>query len=455
MSKLINDIISSNKDRFIDELFGLLRIPSISSSSEHKEHMLKTAEYLKEKLTEAGAEKARLISTKGYPVVYAEKIIDPTLLTVLVYGHYDVQPIDPIELWKNPPFEPIIVDGKIFARGADDDKGQLYMQVKAFEILNKNKLLKCNVKFMLEGEEEIGSPSLGDFCRENKELLKADIILVSDTGILTMENPAITVGLRGIAYMEVELTGPNRDLHSGHYGGAVANPLNILCNMITKLKDENNKITILGFYDDVLELSEEERKEYAKIPFNLEVFRNEIKIPDIMGEKGFATLERTGIRPALDVNGIWGGHIGEGSKTVIPSKAYAKISMRLVPNQKHEKIAKLFETYFISIAPASVSVKVKYLHGGNPFLSPTNTKAYISASKAYEETFGKKPLGIRGGGSIPIINLFEEVLGLKSILMVFGLETDAIHSPNENYPLENFFKGIETIAAFYKYYQES
>jgi acetylornithine deacetylase/succinyl-diaminopimelate desuccinylase-like protein len=455
MSQLINSYIQTNKDRFIDELFGLLRIPSISSSSEHKVYMIQTAEFIKEKLTDAGAEKAKLIPTKGYPVVYAEKIINPNYPTVLVYGHYDVQPIDPIELWKNPPFEPVIIDDKIYARGADDDKGQMYMQVKAFELLNKNKLLKCNVKFMIEGEEEIGSEHLGDFCKENKELLKADIILVSDTGMFSVENPAITVGLRGISYMEVEVTGPNRDLHSGHYGGAVANPINILCNMITKLHDDNNKIAIPGFYDDVLVLSAEERKEYAKIPFNLENFKKEINIPGIKGEKDFTTLERIGTRPALDVNGIWGGHTGEGSKTVIPSKAYAKISMRLVPNQKAEKIAELFENYFKSIAPEAVNVKVRYLHGGNPFLSPTNTKAYIAASKAYEEVFGKKPLGVRGGGSIPIINLFEEVLGIKSILMGFGLESDAIHSPNENYPVNNFLKGIETIAAFYNYYTES
>lgn len=455
MNPLIASYIQSNKDRYLEELFGLLRIPSISSSSEHKEYMLKTANYLKDKLTDAGAEKARLISTQGYPVVYAEKFIDTKYPTVLVYGHYDVQPIDPIELWTNPPFEPIIINEKIYARGADDDKGQLYMQVKAFELLNKNGLLKCNVKFMFEGEEEIGSPSLEDFCKENKELLKADIILVSDTGMLTIENPAITIGLRGISYMEVEVTGPNRDLHSGHYGGAVENPINVLCNMITKLHDTNHRINIPGFYDDVLSLSEEERKEYAKLPFNLEEFKKEIGIPAINGEKDYSTPERTGIRPALDVNGIWGGHTGEGSKTVIPSKAYAKISMRLVPNQDNEKIARLFEDYFKSIAPETVTVKVKYLHGGKPLLSPTNTKSYIAASKAYEEVFGKKPLGIRGGGSIPIINLFEEVLGIKSILMGFGLETDAIHSPNENYPLVNFFKGIETIAVFYTNYQES
>ncbi len=455
MGQFIKTTIESNKDRFINELFEFLRIPSISSSSEHKEFMIKTAEYLKERLIEAGAEKAKLMPTKGFPVVYAEKMINPSYPTVLVYGHYDVQPIDPIELWKNPPFEPIIINEKIYARGADDDKGQMFMQIKAFEILNKNNLLKCNVKFMLEGEEEIGSVSLEAFCKENKELLKADIILVSDTGISSMENPAITVGLRGISYMEVEVTGPNRDLHSGHYGGAVANPINILCNMIAKLKDADNKITIPGFYDDVVVLTEEERREYAKIPFDLGNFKHEIGISNINGEKNYTTLERTGIRPALDVNGIWGGHITEGSKTVIPSKAYAKISMRLIPNQNHEKIAKLFEDYFKTIAPDSVSVKVSYLHGGNPFLSPNNTKAYLAASKAYEEVFGKKPLGVRGGGSIPIINLFEEVLGLKSILMGFGLESDAIHSPNENFPIENFLKGIETISAFYNYYTES
>jgi len=455
MNPLINAYIQSNKDRFLDELFSLLRIPSISSSSEHKEYMLKTAAFLKDKLTEAGAEKARLITTEGFPVVYAERIINPTYPTILVYGHYDVQSIEPIELWTNPPFEPIIVDGKIYARGADDDKGQMYMQIKAFELLNKNNLLKCNVKFMLEGEEEIGSPSLDNFCKENIELLKTDIILVSDTGILSMENPAITVGLRGISYFEVEVTGPNRDLHSGHYGGAVANPINILCDIITKLHDADNKITIPGFYDDVIIVTDEDKKEYAKFPFNIEKYKNEIGIPAIYGEKNFTTLERTGIRPALDVNGIWGGHISEGSKTVIPSKAYAKISMRIVPNQKAEVVAMLFENYFKSLAPEAVSVKVSYFHGGNPFLSPTNTKAYIAASKAYEEVFGKKPLAYRGGGSIPIINLFEETLGAKSILMGFGLESDAIHSPNENFPVVNFLKGIETITAFYKYYTES
>lgn len=454
MNPLIQDFIQSNKDRFVDELFSLLRIPSISSSNEHREDMEKTALYIKNKLIEAGADNARIIPTKGCSIVFAEKMINPSLPTILVYGHYDVQSVEPIELWTNPPFEPVIIDGKIYARGADDDKGQMFMQIKAFEILNKNNLLKCNIKFMIEGEEEIGSPSLEDFCKENKDLLKSDVILVSDTGISSLENPSITVGLRGISYFEVEVTGPNRDLHSGHYGGAVANPINILCEMIAKLHDADNKISIPGFYDDVNILTEDERKEYAQFPLEIENYKKELDIPQIYGEKNFSTLERTGIRPALDVNGIWGGHIGEGSKTVIPSKAFAKISMRIVPNQKSDNVAKQFESYFKSIAPESVSVKVTYFHGGNPFISSTNTKAYIAASKAYEEVLGKKPLAYRGGGSIPIINLFEETLGAKSILMGFGLEGDAIHSPNENFPLINFFKGIETIAAFYHYYTE-
>jgi acetylornithine deacetylase/succinyl-diaminopimelate desuccinylase-like protein len=444
--------IEDNKDRFLDELFGLIRIPSVSSKSENKMDMLKATEYIRESLLNAGADNAEVISTDGHPVVYGEKIVDPDLPVVMVYGHYDVQPAEPLDLWKSPPFEPEIREEKIWGRGADDDKGQLFMHVKAFEYMVNNNLLPCNVKFMIEGEEEIGSPSLGKFCEANVSKLKCDVILVSDTSMIGQDTPSITTGLRGLSYLEVEVTGPNRDLHSGLYGGAVANPVNVLTKMIASLTDENNRITIPGFYDDVLEVSPREREEMAKAPFDIDKYKKEIDVDELDGESGYSTIERTGIRPSLDVNGIWGGYTGEGAKTILPSKAYAKISMRLVPNQNSKKIDELFIKHFESIAPAGVRVKVKVLHGGEGYVSPVDHPAYRAASRAYEDTFGKKPIPFRSGGSIPIISLFEKVLGVKSILMGFGLESDAIHSPNENYPLWNFFKGIETIPLFYQHY---
>ncbi|MFC1734330.1 dipeptidase [candidate division KSB1 bacterium] len=450
----IKEYIESNKDRFLNELFELIRIPSISALKEKKDDMLKAANYWKKSILDSGADKADVMPSDGNPVVYGEKIIDSNLPTVLVYGHYDVMPVDPIDLWKSPPFEPEIRDGKIYARGSDDDKGQAFMHAKAFEYMVKTNNLPCNVKFMIEGEEEIGSPSLGKFCEEHKELLQADIILVSDTGMIAQDIPSITTGLRGLCYMEVEVTGPNKDLHSGIFGGAVANPANILTKMIASLMDENNKVTIPGFYDDVIEISMEERKEMAKAPFNLDEYKNALEIDEVFGENGYSTNERTGIRPSLDVNGIWGGYTGEGAKTVLPSKAAAKISMRLVPNQDHLKIAELFEKHIRNIAPNCVKVDVKALHGGQGYVSPTDMPAYKAASKAYEAAFGKTPVPVRSGGSIPIIPSFEEILGIKSILMGFGLESDAIHSPNENYPIFNFLKGIETIPYFYKYFVE-
>ncbi len=451
----IKDYIESNKERFLEELFELIRIPSISALSDHKDDMYKAAEYWKRSILEAGVDKAEIMETEGNPVVYGEKNIDPSAPTVLVYGHYDVMPVDPIDLWNTKPFEPEIIDGKIYARGADDDKGQAFMHAKAFEYLVKTKKLNCNVKFMIEGEEEIGSPSLIKFCSDNKELLKADVILVSDTSMLGPDKPSITTGLRGLCYVEVELTGPNKDLHSGLFGGAVANPANILAKMIASLQDENNKVSIPGFYDDVIEISKDERAEMAKAPFNVEEYKKALDLEDVSGEEGYSTMERTGIRPSLDVNGIWGGYTGEGAKTVLPAKANAKISMRLVPNQDHQKVAKLFEEHFMAIAPKSVKVNVKPLHGGQGYVSPTDMPAYLAASKAYEKTYGKKPIPVRSGGSIPIISTFEQILEIKSILMGFGLESDAIHSPNENYPLDNFFKGIETISYFYGEFKEA
>ena len=450
----IKAYIEANKDRFLEELFGLIRIPSISSLSEHKADMLKAAEYWKKSLLDAGCDKAEIIPSKGNPIVYGEKIIDPAKPTVLVYGHYDVMPVDPIDLWDTDPFEPQVRDGKIFARGADDDKGQAFMHAKAFELMVKTNTLPCNVKFMIEGEEEVGSPSLGPWLDEHKAMLEADVILVSDTSLLGWDTPSITTGLRGLAYMEVEVTGPNKDLHSGLFGGAVANPANVLAKLIAQLQDEKGKVTIPGFYDDVLELSMEERALMAKAPFDVERYKKALDIAEVSGEEGYSTLERTGIRPSLDVNGIWGGYTGEGAKTVLPSKAYAKISMRLVPNQNHEKIAELFEAHFKKIAPKSVKVKVTALHGGQGYVSPIDIPAYRAASRAMETTFGKLPVPVRSGGSIPIISTFEEKLGLKSILMGFGLESDAIHSPNENYPLANFYRGIETITYFYAYFAE-
>ncbi len=450
----VKKYIDEHRDRFLDELFGLIRIPSISSESARKGDMLKAAEYWKEAILKAGADKAEVMPSEGNPVVYGEKTVDPSAPTVLVYGHYDVMPVDPLELWKSDPFEPEIRDGKIWARGADDDKGQAFMHAKAFELMVNTGTLPCNVKFMIEGEEEVGSPSLGKFCEEHKDMLKADIILVSDTSMIARDIPSITTGLRGLAYMEVEVTGPNKDLHSGLFGGAVANPINILTKMIASLTDEDNVITIPGFYDDVEIISDEERAEMAKAPFNLEAYKKALDIEEVWGEKGYSTNERTGIRPSLDVNGIWGGYTGEGAKTVIASKAHAKISMRLVPHQDHHKIAELFEKHFVAIAPPCVKVRVKALHGGQGYVSPTDMIAYRAAEKAYTEVYGRKPVPVRSGGSIPIISTFEQILGIKSILMGFGLESDAIHSPNENYPLEQFFNGIETIPHFYRYFAE-
>jgi acetylornithine deacetylase/succinyl-diaminopimelate desuccinylase-like protein len=446
----INVYIEKNQDRFINELFELLRIPSVSADAAYKNDVIKTAEVIKKNLIAAGAENVAICETAGYPIVYGEKIIDPKLPTVLVYGHYDVQPADPIELWTSGPFEPVIKDGKIYARGACDDKGQMYMHVKAFELMMQTNSLPCNVKFMIEGEEEVGSTNLGIFVKANKEKLKADVIVISDTGIIANDIPSITVGLRGLSYVEVEVTGPNRDLHSGLYGGAVANPINILCEMIAKMKDDKDHITIPGFYDDVEILTDEERAEMAKAPFNLDAYKKALDLSDIHGEEGFTTNERNSIRPTLDVNGIWGGYQGEGAKTVIASKAYAKISMRLVPHQNSDKITELFKNYFESIAPKSVKVKVTPHHGGEPVVTPSTSVAYKAASMAMETTFGKKPVPVRSGGSIPIVAMFKSELGLDSVLMGFGLDSDAIHSPNEHYGVFNYLKGIETIPYFYK-----
>lgn len=452
--KDLKQYIVQHQDRFLEELFSLIRIPSISSKEQHKPDMYKCASRWKELLIKAGVDHCDVMETKGHPVVFAQKIVDPTLPTILVYGHYDVMPVDPEELWKSKPFDPEIRDGKIWARGADDDKGQSFMHAKAFEYLVQTNQLPCNVKFMLEGEEEIGSTNLYEFCQQNIELLKSDIILVSDTGMIAFDIPSITTGLRGLSYLEVEVKGPNRDLHSGLFGGAVANPINVLCNMIASLTNEKNEITIPHFYDDVQVISSEERALMAQAPFNLDAYKKAIDIKEIHGEEGYSTIERTGIRPTLDVCGIWGGYTGEGSKTVLPSTAHAKISMRLVPNQKSEKISQMFQKHFESIAPPSVTIKVMPSHGGEAYVSPIDMIAYRAAEKAYTTTFGKRPVPTRSGGSIPIIAGFERILGTKAILMGFGLESDAIHSPNENFPLENFFKGIETIPYFYKFYAE-
>ena len=450
----VKQFIESNKERFLEELFELIRIPSISSISDHQPDMLRAAEKYKEHFLKAGCDKAEIMSTAGNPVVYAEKIIDPALPTVLVYAHYDVMPVDPIDLWDSPPFEPEVRDGKIYARGADDDKGQGFMHVKAFEALVTNDALPVNIKFMIEGEEEIGSVNLGAFCDEHKDMLAADIILVSDTGMIAEDIPAITTGLRGLAYWQVEVTGPNRDLHSGLFGGAVANPINVLAKMIAKMTDDDNRVVMPGFYDDVLESSAKERELLNMAPFDKEEYKKALDVEELEGETGFTTIERTGIRPSFDVCGIWGGYTGEGAKTVIASKAYAKISTRLVPNQNHEKIAKMFEDYFVSLAPKSVKVKVESLHGGQAYVCPIDLPAYKAAEKALEKLYKRTPVPVRSGGSIPIISTFEDKLGTKSLLMGFGLESDAIHSPNENYPLFNFYKGIETIPYFYKYYAE-
>jgi len=446
------EYIDKNRQKFLDELFDLLRIPSVSADSKFKDDVHRAADFVKSSLEKAGVDKAEICETAGYPIVYGEKIIDEKLPTVLVYGHYDVQPPDPYELWDSPPFEPVISNDKIYARGACDDKGQMYMHVKAFETMIATENLSCNVKFMIEGEEEVGSDNLGIFVKENKERLSADVILVSDTAMISLDNPSITTGLRGLSYLEVEVTGPNRDLHSGVYGGAVANPINVLCSMIDSLKDENNHITIPGFYNKVQELSEEQRKTINKAPFVEEDYKKDLDINEVEGEKGFTTIERVGIRPSLDVNGIWGGYIGEGAKTVLPSKAQAKISMRLVPNQSSDEITKLFEDHFKSIAPDSVKVKVTPHHGGEPAVTPIDSTAFAAASAAFEEAWGKKPIPTRDGGSIPIVALFKEALGLDTLLMGFGLDSDAIHSPNEHYGVTNYFKGIETIALFYKHF---
>ena len=449
----INKYIAENKDRFLDELFDLIRIPSVSSLKSNKPEMYRAAEYWKELLLKSGADKAEVCETDGNPVTYAEKIIDTKLPTVLVYGHMDVMPVDLIEGNSNP-FEPEIRNGIIYARGADDDKGQSMIHAKAFELMVKTGTLPCNVKFMIEGEEEIGSPNLGKWCAANREMLKADIILVSDTSMIAPDIPSITTGLRGLAYWQVEVTGPKRDLHSGIFGGAVANPINVLSAMIAKMTDENGRITIPGFYDNVLEVSAQERELLGRAPFDVEEYKKAIGVEELTGEKGFSIPERTGIRPTFDVCGIWGGYTGEGAKTVLPSKAYAKISCRLVPNQDHNEIAEMFKTYFESIAPKTVKVEVTPLHGGHGYVCPIDIPAYQAAEKAYTDVYGIRPVPVRTGGSIPIISTFEEILGIKSILMGFGLESDAIHSPNENFPLEQFFNGIKTIPLFYRYFTE-
>lgn len=450
----IRRYVSENKQRFLDELFELLRFPSVSADPKFKADMLKTAEYVAEKLKSAGADTVEICSTAGYPIVYGERIIDTSLPTVLVYGHYDVQPPDPLNLWHTPPFEPTIRDEKIYARGSCDDKGQFYMHVKAFELMMSTNSLPCNIKFMIEGEEEVGSSNLGIFVSQNKERLKADVVLISDTSMISLEHPSLETGLRGLSYVEVEVTGPDRDLHSGVYGGAVANPATILAKLIASMHDENNHITVPGFYDDVLELSEQEREMLNRAPYNESEYKIDLKVDELWGEKGYTTLERTGTRPTLEVNGIWGGYIGEGAKTVLPSKAFAKISMRLVPNQQSDKITKLFKDHFESIAPKSVKVKVTPHHGGEPVVTPTDSIAYKAAQKAILESFGKEPIPTRGGGSIPIVALFEKELGIKTVLMGFGLDSDNLHSPNEKFDIANFYKGIETIPLFHKYFAE-
>lgn len=446
---IINNYIQANESRMLEELFSLIRIPSISSEHEHKADMQKCADRWQELLLAAGADRAEVMPSEGNPMVYAEKIVNPDAQTVLIYGHYDVMPVTPIELWKSDPFEPEVRDGHIFARGADDDKGQSFIQAKAFEYLVKNNLLTHNVKFILEGEEEIGSPSLEAFCKTHSELLKADIILVSDTSMLSADLPSLTTGLRGLSYWQVEVTGPNRDLHSGHFGGAVMNPINALCKMIAQITDESGKITIPGFYDKVEDLSPEERAMIAQIPFDEEKYKQSIGISDVFGETGYSTIERNSCRPAFDCCGIWGGYTGEGAKTVIPSKAYAKISTRLVPHQNSEEIGALVAAHLQRIAPKGISVKVDYLHGGEGYVCPISHPAYRAAEKGFEQAFGKRPLPVRRGGSIPIIATFEQVLGVKTILMGFGLESNAIHSPNENFPLHMLRKGIVAVVGFH------
>ena len=449
------DYQEQNKDRFLNELLDLLRIPSVSADSKYKADVARCADAVKEHMIKAGCDKAEVCPTAGNPIVYGEKIIDPKLPTVLVYGHYDVQPPYPLNLWTSGPFEPVIKDGKIYARGACDDKGQMFMHIKALEIMAKTNTLPCNVKVMIEGEEEVGSSNLGKFLEDNKEKLKANVVLVSDTSMISMEHPSIESGLRGLSAVEIEVTGPNRDLHSGVYGGAVANPLNMLCKLVASLHDENGHITIPGFYDKVQDLTPEERKNLNLAPFDLEEYKKDLGIKEEWGEKGYTTLERTGVRPTLDLNGIWGGYQGEGSKTVLPSKANAKITIRLVPNQRPAEIGELFQKHFESIAPGYVTVKVTRGHGGEPVVTPTDSPAYKAAAKAIKTTFGKDPIPTRGGGSIPIVALFEKTLGLKTVLLGFGLDNDNIHSPNEKFDVANFYKGIETIPYFHKYFTES
>lgn len=445
---------SANKERFLNELLELLRIPSVSAKNEHKADMLRCAEQVTERLLEAGADSAKVYLTEGHPVIFGEKIVDPGKPTVLVYGHYDVQPADPLELWNSAPFDPVIIDGKIFARGSCDDKGQVYMHIKALETMVRTNTLGNNIKFIIEGEEEIGSPNLAKFVTANKDLLKADVVLISDTAMLSMENPSIDIGVRGLSYIEVEVTGPNRDLHSGVYGGAVANPITILAKMIASCHDENNHITIPGFYDDVIESTPEERKLMANAPYDEQEYKADIGVKELWGEKGYSTNERTGIRPTLEINGIWGGYTGEGAKTVLPSKAYAKISARLVPKQSSEVITKKLLDYFRDIAPAGVTVKAEMHHGGEPYMTPIDSIAYKAASKAIETTFAKKPIPVRGGGSIPICALFEKELHIKIVFLGFGLDSDNLHSPNEKFNLFNFYKGIETIPFFHEYFTE-
>lgn len=443
-----------HKERFLNELLELLRIPSVSARTEHKADMLTCAQMVQQRLQEAGADTVKIYETAGHPIVYGEKIIDPAKPTILVYGHYDVQPADPLDLWKSGPFDPTIIDGKIFARGSCDDKGQFYMHVKALETMTQTNTLPANVKFLIEGEEEVGSPNLATFVKANKDLLKADVILISDTSMLSMENPSIDIGVRGLSYIEVEITGPNRDLHSGVYGGAVANPITMLAKMIASCHDENNHITIPGFYDGVIESTPEERAKMAQAPFDEAEYKTDLGVSSLWGEKGYTTNERTGIRPTLEVNGIWGGYTGEGAKTVLPSKAFAKISARLVPNQSSTVITEKLLNYFKSIAPAGVTVKAEEHHGGEPYITPIDSDAYQAAAKAIHATFGKDPIPVRGGGSIPICALFEKELGLKIVFMGFGLDSDNLHSPNEKFDIFNFYKGIETIPYFHQFYTE-
>lgn len=454
MSQVWKEYLEKNKDRFLTEMMELLRIPSVSAKGEHKADMLACAEAVRKSLVDAGCDKAMVMETGGHPAVFGEKIIDPSKPTVLVYGHYDVQPPEPLELWHTPPFEPTIKDGKVFARGSADDKGQFYMHVKALEIMVKTNTLKTNIKFLIEGEEEVGSPNLGKFVGTHKDLLKADVILISDSSMLSMENPSLDTGVRGLSYIEVEVTGAKRDLHSGTYGGAVANPITILARMIASCHDANNHITIPGFYDEVVVASPEERALINKAPYNEKEYMDELGVKELWGEKGYTTYERTGIRPTLEINGIWGGYTGEGAKTVLPSKAFAKISARLVPNQSSDKITEKLLTYFKSIAPASVEVKAQLHHGGEPYMTPIDSKGYKAASKAVETTFGKAPIPVRGGGSIPICSILEKELGIKIIFMGFGLDNDNLHSPNEKYNIENYYKGIETIPYFHQYFAE-